>query len=1140
MGENNQLWAQINQEFANQVIFQEGVSNAPNAVDGQLDTFARLSSNSGLALGIGARTGIIEIEFPSILPANTTTFIKLDFDIEVLEALLGGRESGLGSSLLQNQIFGNHTLEIQAKNSNQIILSGNTGTPTDFAGDDLRVVVDENGDYYISIRPDLPYRSIRIIDRTSALLGLGVENTTEIFGAFIITPNHECIKPVFTGVNLQNFNLSNLLGTQPVINPENILDGDPETFSILNFTAINQDASMEQFVLLSELSAERSTFSLRFRFDTDNIGTPDLQNISINGFENSNLVFEQDLADLVSTENIQKLQNGEFINIDFEVDNQINRIAVLLCRNTDGATSLPSLQLALIEKTIAEPIIPQELLEIEICKGESVTLTANASENLLLRWYDSLNAEVPLAELPENANFISQEIFENQTFYVASFDPVCLKESDRLPMVIRLLPAIEDLEIVVSGNEEAICPSDTLILTPRLNSESGFEEGQLRFRWYLDADLETEILDNQQILETLFRIDEQGVLTVSNLNADNFISTFYLVTEFENSCGNSPSPIPVSIMMAENCQNYKLEKSVDRETAKSGEIVTFTITVTNEGSRELNNLEIKDILAPGFIFVTSSSNVKLSSNNTVTWSIPNLPPQEIIELTITVRLVEGLPTGSIISNLATGKLLDENENNQTSNTVNVLVINDDDPILEIEKIVNKSEAAIGELITYTITVKNIGNGIASNLVVADPVPANTLFVSADNNGTLTSGTVLWSIQTLSPEETLELTLIVEILEDAVPESIIRNQASITSVEIPSPVLSEIVETIVIIKEQENSETTVSISKILSNNDEVFIGSIIDFEIMITNAGDVVAENLLVEDILPNYLLPISANSSSQIDGQTVSWTFPSLASGGNLILNISAMVQENAQVIINTASVSGANFEEKTAQSIPVQVQESDLDADLNILLDKSLEKTSVQVGEVFRYSLTITNQGENEIIERRIIVSDTLPAEVGFVGIINQGTAAEYNSEFGVLIWEISTLAVGESKTLVFEVEALIPSLNVINQAYLAIEKNEGIEVVQVANTVHEQLDYKVSNVITPNGDGKNDTWQTQGLGGFLETWEVIIFNRYGIELFRGSNYVDGWSGDGLNPGTYFYQIQGKKINGSDFLVSGYITLIK
>ncbi|MBO0359725.1 gliding motility-associated C-terminal domain-containing protein [Hymenobacter sp. BT186] len=59
--------------------------------------------------------------------------------------------------------------------------------------------------------------------------------------------------------------------------------------------------------------------------------------------------------------------------------------------------------------------------------------------------------------------------------------------------------------------------------------------------------------------------------------------------------------------------------------------------------------------------------------------------------------------------------------------------------------------------------------------------------------------------------------------------------------------------------------------------------------------------------------------------------------------------------------------------------------------------------------------------------------------------------------------------------------------------------------------------NVITPNGDGKNDTFRP-----FLtfQPVDMKIFNRWGRKVYEQSNYTDGWGTDNVPAGVYYYQL--------------------
>src|SRR5690606_10229366 len=64
------------------------------------------------------------------------------------------------------------------------------------------------------------------------------------------------------------------------------------------------------------------------------------------------------------------------------------------------------------------------------------------------------------------------------------------------------------------------------------------------------------------------------------------------------------------------------------------------------------------------------------------------------------------------------------------------------------------------------------------------------------------------------------------------------------------------------------------------------------------------------------------------------------------------------------------------------------------------------------------------------------------------------------------------------------------------------------------------VPNIITPNGDGRNDRLVIGGREMY-DRISITIINRWGNEVYRNDNYQDEWEGRGLNDGTYFIQIK-------------------
>jgi gliding motility-associated-like protein len=73
-----------------------------------------------------------------------------------------------------------------------------------------------------------------------------------------------------------------------------------------------------------------------------------------------------------------------------------------------------------------------------------------------------------------------------------------------------------------------------------------------------------------------------------------------------------------------------------------------------------------------------------------------------------------------------------------------------------------------------------------------------------------------------------------------------------------------------------------------------------------------------------------------------------------------------------------------------------------------------------------------------------------------------------------------------------------------------------------------KIPNLITANGDNKNDYFEIPALP-FWGTSEIVIFNRWGQKVFSASPYQNNWPQNDTQEGAYFYRLEaaGKEFTG-------------
>lgn len=86
------------------------------------------------------------------------------------------------------------------------------------------------------------------------------------------------------------------------------------------------------------------------------------------------------------------------------------------------------------------------------------------------------------------------------------------------------------------------------------------------------------------------------------------------------------------------------------------------------------------------------------------------------------------------------------------------------------------------------------------------------------------------------------------------------------------------------------------------------------------------------------------------------------------------------------------------------------------------------------------------------------------------------------------------------------------------------------------------IPNVITPNGDGFNDTWYIRDLERYPDN-AVRIVNRWGDEVFEQKPYQNNWAGTwkGENlPGATYYYVLKITFNGEEHDFNGPLTIVR
>jgi uncharacterized repeat protein (TIGR01451 family) len=160
---------------------------------------------------------------------------------------------------------------------------------------------------------------------------------------------------------------------------------------------------------------------------------------------------------------------------------------------------------------------------------------------------------------------------------------------------------------------------------------------------------------------------------------------------------------------------------------EAGDSLTYTITLTNKGPYDAKSVVLSDSAPAGVTFTgcTASVGICVWSRSSASVSLASLTNASVITMTIQATLNFGVADGSFVTNTAsvTSPTNDPDSTNNAG-SASFTVLNNSDLFLTqtVGKLVNQQ-------LTFTVSVKNLGLYQAKQLLLNDPMPSGTKFVS---------------------------------------------------------------------------------------------------------------------------------------------------------------------------------------------------------------------------------------------------------------------------------------------------------------------------------------------------------------------------------------------------------------------------
>ena len=188
--------------------------------------------------------------------------------------------------------------------------------------------------------------------------------------------------------------------------------------------------------------------------------------------------------------------------------------------------------------------------------------------------------------------------------------------------------------------------------------------------------------------------------------------------------------------------SYCASKQVDKSTAKRGDTLTYTLSLTNNGNVELNDVLFYDRIPTHTTYVAGSAVISLGSQSKAAnenWvntgiNFGKVQPGQTAKLVFKVKVNSNVAHGTDIQNVGQFKT---NELPEWLQCAVHTIVKVDAPKYSPSKTVDKTVAKRGDILTYTLTLKNDGNVTLNDVLFYDRIPTHTTYVA--NSAVITKG-----------------------------------------------------------------------------------------------------------------------------------------------------------------------------------------------------------------------------------------------------------------------------------------------------------------------------------------------------------------------------------------------------------------
>ncbi len=214
------------------------------------------------------------------------------------------------------------------------------------------------------------------------------------------------------------------------------------------------------------------------------------------------------------------------------------------------------------------------------------------------------------------------------------------------------------------------------------------------------------------------------------------------------------------------------------EPVEAGANLTYTIDWAVTGNEPSPDAMIVDTLPDHLTFVSATGGgVYDNATRTITWDLGELMTPQSGSFEVVVAVDTPMYNGTQLTNAV---LFSDSDPGTAADGASVISTVHSDHVLHITKTDAPDPVEKGAALTYTISWSVSGNEPADAVVITDPLPFGTQFVSASDGGVYDPVTkmITWNLGDKAPGDSGSVTLVVKVNKDFLNDHDIENQATI--------------------------------------------------------------------------------------------------------------------------------------------------------------------------------------------------------------------------------------------------------------------------------------------------------------------------------------------------------------------------